>query len=236
MHEGGYPRAARTGGAVLLIGLMAMGGILAGCSETAREPDAAYLIRVDGATMTPLDFNRALEIALTAYPYDIAKDPEAFREARIEHFRQMVERMLLTARARELGVGLAEAEVRKAVAEARKGYPEGEFERALLESAITYEDWEKELRARLLMEKVVDMDLGNRITVTDKEVARYRARHPEPADVPPKEDGERLPAPDPEEILRRRKLEAGYGDYIEGLRKRYPLEINKEQWLKIVGS
>jgi hypothetical protein len=93
--------------------------------------------------------------------------------------------------------------------------------------------WRDRLRVRLLMEKVVDRELAQSLTITAQEIEDYYKAHE--ADFtaesgkPPETDLQRLIV----ERLRRQKVEAAYPQWMDGLRSRYQVEINWELWEQV---
>ena len=228
--------ATRGGFSRLAILLCLIGLLAGGCTDAGsrKEKEPAPLIRVGDVTIGAGEFNRAFEMAMTAYPYEIVKQPRALRAARAQVLRELVERAVLAARARELAIEVTPAELSDAIARIRKGYPEGAFEQALLESAVSYEAWKAALRRRLLMEKVVARELESRISVTDAEIREYYRDHyaggAEPADLHP--DIRKVIA----RRLRAEKIETAYGTWLENLKKTYPIEIDPAEWRRIAGD
>jgi hypothetical protein len=229
--------AARGGFSRLPILLFLTGFLAGGCTDAGsrNEKEPAPLIRVGDVTIGAGEFNRAFEMAMTAYPYEIVKQPRALRAARELVLRELVERAVLAARARELAIEVTPAELSDAIARIRKGYPEGAFEQTLLESAVSYEAWKAALRRRLLMEKVVTRELESRISATDAEIRAYYRDHyaggaEPPADLHP--DIRKAIA----RRLRAEKMETAYGAWLENLKKTYPIEIDPAEWRRIAGD
>jgi hypothetical protein len=85
------------------------------------------------------------------------------------------------------------------------------------------------LRQRLVIDKLIEVDVVSRIQITEEEIAeRYRAYR---AELAPGQS----PAPEPADLhdqlvrqLQRDKTESVYGDWIRDLRQRLPLEINEK--------
>ena len=145
--------------------------------------------------------------------------------------------MILLERAHEIGISVTDIELEKAVAAIKSDYPSGEFEKTLLEFAVSYETWESRLKTRLIMEKVIEKELENRITITPEDIAAYYKKNFQGK----KGESESTPASgDINEIivkqLRREKAEDSYKTWIEELKAKYEIEINSEQWEKISGS
>lgn len=216
--------------------VLLLSGILAGgCTDAGSEKEAhpVPLIRAGETEIHAEEFDRAFEMAMTAYPYDIVKQPRAFREAQEQVLRELVERAVLAARAKDLGLRVTPAELADAVTRIQKGYPEGAFEQALLESAVSYEAWEAALRRRLLMEKVVARELESQVTVTDEEIRDYyRAHYARKGEVPAAlhPDIRKAIA----QTLRTEKIETAYENWLEKLKARYAIEINQSEWRRIL--
>ncbi len=212
---------------------------LAGCSDTAPQQDDEFLLRIGEKMVTRVDFEKAFEIAKSAYPHNIMQKPEALKEAQLRLLNQMTEELILDEHARALKIEISDAELEKAVADIKQDYPEGEFEQTLLENAVSYQTWKNGLRTRLLMEKVVATELEDQISITPEDIAAYYAEH---FDKDGGADGEKDASEEKEmdkmaiKHLRRKKAEEAYKSWMNNLQKKYPVEINWEQWEKITGS
>jgi hypothetical protein len=224
----------------LTIGLFAamlLFGFLVSCMNSGSNPDNEPLIRVRDRILTVLDFNKAFEIAKTAYPHNFEDEPEEFRNARLRLLNQLVVEMIILERAEEQGLSISSEEIHKAVTEIKSDYPEDTFEKALLESAVSYESWEARLKNRLLMQKVVDHELKNQIVITSEDIAGYYERNYQATDT----DAESINETNDinENIikhLRQEKAEKAYKTWIKELKRKYSIEINSTHWEKISGS
>lgn len=199
--------------------------ILSGCTDSATKD--AYLIRAGNSTITISDFNKSFESAKTAYDYDALRNPALMKSIRTDVLRQLAERVVLTARAGELRMDVSDAELGKAVLSAKEGYPDGEFEKTLLESAVSYDSWKTELKNRLLMEKVIEKDLEQEMNITAEDIAEYDAENKEKKQI----SNEMMV-----KLLKKKKAEAAYPAWIEQLQKKYKVELNETEWKKIADS
>ena len=87
------------------------------------------------------------------------------------------------------------------------------------------------------MEKVIDEELKNRISITPEDIAEYykknyQGQRPESDSPQTSEDINELIV----KQLRTEKAEKDYKFWIEDLKQKYTIEINSEQWEKITGS
>jgi len=210
-------------------------GCLVGCYEPKIQEEETYLVQVGETTLTTHDYRKALEIHKTAYDYeDLSENPRVVREAKLQILKEMIERMTLLERARELGLQVDRAELDAAIQEIQKGYPEGAFEEVLLESAISLESWEKELSARLLLEEVIQRDLAEGILTSEDEVEAYIETHHIKIE-PPTETRRAEVNQEVRDHLRREKVETAYPVWVEKLQKKYTIQINESDWQEIVG-
>ena len=221
-----------------------LSGVLSGCadhheSDSESDNKNEYLIRVEDRVTTVFDFNNAFEIVKTAYSHKAMQDPVLFKEAQLRLLNQITEEMVLLERAEELCIRISDLEVKKAVADIKSDYPEGVFEKMLLEYAVPYHFWKKRLKLRLLMEKVAANQMEERIVITPEDISEYYKKHYKEGNL--KSDLNDTSAKvDVNEIiikqLRREKAEETYRLWIKKLKKKYTIKINKAQWEQIVGA
>lgn len=209
----------------------------AGCVQKDADFGNEVLIRVGDRVVTVLDFNKAFEIAETAYSHNIRQQSEELRKAKLSLLNQMTVEMIFLERAEELGIAVTDAELQKAVADIKSDYPEGEFEKTLLEFAVTYDSWESRLKTRLMMQKVIDHELKNQVTITPEDIAEYYKENYQGKEMNP-ESG--AGSEDINESivnqLREKKAEDAYKVWLNDLKQKYAIEINRELWKKISGS
>ena len=220
-----------------LIGLIYSLLLLLGCGDKDSSLPNEVLIRVEDRVVTVLDFNEAFEISKIAFAGNTSEQTEDLRAAQFRLLNELILEMILLERAHEVGINVTDIELEKAVAAIKSDYPEGEFEKTLLEFAVSFETWKNRLETRLIMEKVIEKELENQITITPEDISEHYKKNFQGQ----KNESESNPAAgDINEMivkqLRREKAEEGYKAWIEALKTKYEIEINREQWEKISGS
>ena len=211
--------------------------VLIGCSNSDSNVEDEFLIRLGSRSVTVLEFNEAFEIAKIAHPHQIRNKPDDLKKARLRLINQMMIELMVSERAQELEIKLSEAEVENAIAEIKSDYPEGVFEETLLEVAVSYETWVKRLKTRLIMEKVIDQELKDKIVITPGDISLYYEEN-----FKGKQQSSELNQNSGDineaiiKILRRRKLEEAYSLWINELKSKYKIEVNNTQWEKISGA
>jgi len=210
---------------------------LSACEPKETDLGKEVLIRVADRVMTVLDFKNAFEITKIAYEDNIKEQPEDLRKAQIRLLNQLTVEMILLERAQALKIGITDAELAQAISGIKGDYPEGEFENTLLEYAVSYDSWKDRLRNRLIIEKVIEEELKNRITITAEDISDYYQKHYQGRE---EQAAAGQTADDINEAivkqLRRQKTEEAYSAWIETLKAQYEIELNEVQWEKITGS
>ena len=221
---------------ISLICFLWVGYTLAGCSDFEHKQRDESFIKVGDRIITVADFNKAFEIAKNAYPHNRIQRSNVVREARLRLIQQMTEEMILLERAEELGITITDSQVEKALRDIKKDYPDNVFQEILLEYAIPYQSWKEGLKTRLLMEKVITQELGDKIEITHDDISKYYEEHFEVDDTPPdvnevSKDTNNIII----KILRKEKMEKAYTSWIKKLKKKYAVEINKKELEKMTG-
>jgi len=215
---------------VSLICFLWVGYTLVGCSDSEHKQKDEYFIKVGNRTITVAEFNKAFEIAKNAYPHNSIQQPDVIREIRLRLVQQMTEEMILLQRAEELGITIQDSEVEKTLQELKQDYPDNVFQEILLEYAIPYKSWREGLKTRLLMEKVIAKELGDKIEITYDDISKYYEEHFKDDDtssdvIGRSEDVKNII----KNILRKEQMEKAYVSWIKTLENKYAVEINKKE-------
>ena len=211
--------------------------LICACSGGEDDFSSEHLIRVGDRVATVMDFNKAFELAETAHSFGLRDDAAQLREARERLLNQMTIEMLMLTRADELNLDVSDDEVNAKIAEIKADYPEGTFEEALLEAAVPFDDWKQRMKTRLLVEKLISVELENQMTITPKDItAHYEKYFKLKTDPGTNKSGDPDKKADHEAIikdLRRHKAEEAYDAWVEGLKAMYPVELNASVWKKL---
>jgi len=221
---------------ISLICFLWVGYTLAGCSDFEHKQRNEYFIKVGDRTITVADFNKAFEIAKNAYPQNRIQRPDVNREVRLRLIQQLTEEMILLERAEELGITITDSQVEKALRDIKKDYPDNVFQEILLEYAIPYQSWKEGLKTRLLMEKVITQELGDKIEITHDDISKYYEEHFKDDNTSPdvkavSKDINNIII----KILRKEKMEKAYASWIKKLKNKYAVKINKKELEKMIG-
>jgi parvulin-like peptidyl-prolyl isomerase len=91
---------------------------------------------------------------------------------------QLVERYLILVHGKETGVRLDQGELTEAVEEIKEDYgSDKQFEEALLESYVDFEDWRKRLRDQLLIKKIIKKNFEKIPPISSERIQDYYEKH-----------------------------------------------------------
>lgn len=205
-----------------------------GCGSSTPDRSEDYLIRLGELKVTSYDFLQAFELVKTAHHGSVDSDAPELQQARRQLLNEMAIDLILIKRAQELGVTVTPDELEAAVNAVKADYPPGVFEQTLIESALTFETWKKRLRSRLLMDKLVELELRPHVAFSAEDLAAYYEQHysGKAAGADSEQEFERLKETLVAD-LRRAKTEEAFGAWIDGLRRQYPVEVNAPLWERI---
>lgn len=110
--------------------------------------------------------------------------------AKLSLLGELITQEILLARARELKIEVPSADLDKAYAEARQNMPDEKFQQELTRRGLTADDMREGLRREMITQKLVEQEVGSKVTVTDQEVSDFFNTNRAQFNVP--EEGYRL--------------------------------------------
>lgn len=208
-----------------------------GCGSSERERTEDYLLRLGALEVTRHEFMQAFELAKAAHPGSIDPDSPELQQARRQLLDEMTIDLILLHRSRELGVTVSAAELEAAVNAVKADYPPGVFEQTFVESALPFAAWKQRLGSRLLMDKLVEAELRPHVTISAEDLAAYYEQNyaGKAAGADTEQKFERLKEALVADLLRA-KTEEAFSAWIDGLRSRYPVEVNASVWERITAA
>ena len=96
---------------------------------------------------------------------------------RLSILRQLIDDEILMRRAEKLGLLATDDEVDRKLSEIKSPYTPDQFEQKLKEKRISADDFKRDLRRSLTVEKVMNKEVTSKITVTDQDVNDYYNAH-----------------------------------------------------------
>ena len=154
-----------------------------GVSRPSAEIIEQVLVKVNGDIITKTDFERRQVQVLRAKGVQ-ARDDAALKKA-IEEITpdlivDTIDELLMTQRGRELGQKLSDEEFDKVVANIRKENKldsDEAFQAALKQEGMTMADLRKSLERQMLISRVTQREVMDKVSITEQEAREYHAAH-----------------------------------------------------------
>jgi hypothetical protein len=205
--------------------------VLCACFQKSKEDD--YLIRVGQSVVTVAEFKQAVEAAgEEAFPGEEAIRPSAMNDLRVRVLNQLTEELIITQHAKQLGIQVTEEELDASIAKVKADYPDDTFEKTLLENAVSFQSWKQKMATRLLIDKVIEKELVDKVEITSQDISGYFKAH-FPDGVPEGEDADQINKRIVQH-LRQQKAEKMYQAWIEKLRKAFPADVHQQRWSRLM--
>jgi len=152
--------------------------LMACAGETQFDNAGKPFINVDGKVLTLSEFNELFEaFRMDWEPAGKAGD---LRETRAAFLLQLVEELIILRRAEELGLEISQSELDSAMKTMRASYGEDGLEEMFIKKAVSPDTWKKRLKMQLLVDKVIDTDLAQKISVDPEDIRAYHEKHDHP--------------------------------------------------------
>ncbi len=215
--------------------------IFAGCSESEKINESVFLIKTPSMEITSFEFSEELDLKRAAYPYNIDENSAEYNEMVIHLVQILSEEMILLSEAVQKGVVVTDEELVRAEIEFKKDYPDDSFDQMLLRNAIPYALWKKRFRRDMIIEKLVEQELVEKIEITSQDIVKFynklkvKENPPPPVhktdktDISSKADKKVDSETELVSRLRMQKTQEKYEQWIQDLWNQYPIEINKEE-------
>ncbi|MBU8911203.1 MAG: hypothetical protein KOO65_08035 [Desulfobacterales bacterium] len=204
-----------------------------GCSEPAKEKVPGFLIKTPSMIITSPDFLEELDMKKAAYPYNIHENAAEYNEMVIHLVKMLSEEIILLSAAADKSVVVTDQEAESAEEEFKKEYPDDSFDQILLKNAISYSFWKKRFKKNMIMEKLIDQELRQKIEITSQDIVEFYKKHRIAGATDTDDNALVLKKIENEQELvsrlRVQKTQDQYDEWIQQLEKDYPVEINKDK-------
>jgi peptidyl-prolyl cis-trans isomerase SurA len=96
---------------------------------------------------------------------------------RLNILRQMIDDEMVMRRAEKLGLLATEEEVDRRLNEIKSPYTQEEFDQRLKDKKITLDDFKRDIRRSITVDKVMNKEVASKINVTDQDITNYFNAH-----------------------------------------------------------
>jgi peptidyl-prolyl cis-trans isomerase SurA len=159
---------------ILVAGLMA-----AGCRRQA-SPDV--LAEVNGYKVQRSEVDKLFNRLTAGVPDKLTSTEE--QAARLKILHQIIERQLQLHRAEKLGITATDEEVTTKFNQSKAPYTNEEFAKKLHDVGMTEDEYKQELRRGLTIDKMLNQEVGAKISISDADIQAYYNQHKSEFNVP----------------------------------------------------
>ena len=157
-------------------------GTALGCA-LALATLVACKSEVSGDVMATVDGRKIFRSDIDKY-YDnqvaSAQQAPAGEQAtilRLNILRQLIDDEIVMHRAEKLGLLATEEEVDRKLNEIKSPYTQEEFDQRLKEKKLSLEDFKRDIRRSITVDKVMNKEVASKINVTDQDINDYYNQH-----------------------------------------------------------
>jgi len=144
-----------------------------GCGTKLAGDDVAAT--VDGRKITRADLEKYYENQTAGSPQQPSGEQATSLHLSILH--QLVDFEILMRRAEKLGLLATDDEVERKLNEIKSPYTKEQFDARLKEKKLTLDDFKRDLRRQLTVDKVLNKEVTSKINVTDQDISNYYNAH-----------------------------------------------------------
>ena len=144
-----------------------------GCGAKLAGDDVAAT--VDGRKIYRADVEKYYENQTAGSQQQPAG--EQATSLRLSILRELVDNEILMRRAEKLGLLATDDEVERKLNEIKSPYTKEEFDARMKEKKLTLDDFKRDLRRSLTVEKVLNKEVTSKINVSDQDITNYYNAH-----------------------------------------------------------
>ena len=158
-----------------LAALLATAVFLAGLLGCKSQVSGDVMATVDGRKIFHSDVDKYYNNQVASAQQ--APSGEQATILRLNILRQLIDDEMVMRRAEKLGLLATEEEVDRKLNEIKSPYTQEQFDQRLKERQITLDDFKKDLRRSLTIDKVLNKEVTSKINVTDDDITNYYNQH-----------------------------------------------------------
>ena len=156
--------------AAVALGLLLLAGA---CSSGQAGPDV--LAKVNGHKIMRSEVEKYFRNQTEGSPQPPSE--EQAQSLRLSILRELIDNELLMQRAEKLGIMTTDEEVENKLNAVKAPYTKEEFDRRLQERKITLDDFRRDIRRSITVEKVLNKEVSSKANVNDADISAYYNQH-----------------------------------------------------------
>ena len=147
--------------------------VCAGCGSKQAPGDVMAV--VDGHNIYRADVEKYYQNQIAGSGGETSDEQAA--STRLTILRQLIDNEVFMRQAEKLGLLATEDEVDRRVNEIKAPFSKEEFEARLRDKKITFDDFRRDVRRSLTVDKVLNKEITSKISISDKDITDYYNAH-----------------------------------------------------------
>ena len=143
--------------------------------SSCNSHSADVMARVNGHDILKSDVEKYFQNSTAG-----AEQPPVGEQAgslRLSILRELIDNEIIMRRAEKLGLLATDEEVDRKLNEVKSPYTQEQFDQRLKDKKITLEDFKRDIRRSLTVEKVINKEITSKVSVTDQDITNYYNAH-----------------------------------------------------------
>ena len=166
------PEASLTIAASLLLAFLLL---LTGSGCTPKQAGADVMATVNGRKITRTEVEKYYNNQTADAPQKPSQ--EQADSLRLSILRELIDNEILMQRAEKMGLLATDEEINSKLAEIKAPYTQEEFDKRLKERNLTLDDFKRDLRRSITIEKVLNKEITSKINISDDDITAYYNQH-----------------------------------------------------------
>ncbi len=154
---------------------MALVTLLAGVACSGKQEGADVMATVNGHKITRTEVEKYFNNQTAQSPQK--PGAEQADSLRLSILRELIDNEILMQRAEKLGLLATDEEVNSKLAEIKAPYTQEEFDKRLKERDLTLDDFKRDLRRSITVDKVLNKEVTSKINISDDDITAYYNQH-----------------------------------------------------------
>ena len=159
-------------GALALVAI-AVVSFTAACNSSTTSPDV--MAKVNGHKIMRTEVDKYYDNQTAGSPQQPTE--EQATSLRLSILKELIDNEILMQRAEKLGLLATNEEVEQKLNEIKQPYTQEEFDKRLKEKKITLDDFKRDLRRSITVDKVTNKEITSKINITDADITGYYNAH-----------------------------------------------------------
>lgn len=160
---------------VVAAGVLAVAALLVSVGCSNKQVGNDVMATVNGRKITRTDVQKFYDAQVAGSPQQ--PSAEQADTLRLKILSDLIDNEILMQRAEKLGLLATDEEVNAKLTEIKAPFTQEQFDQRLKERQITLEDFKKDLRRSLTIEKVLNKEVTSKINISDEDITSYYNQH-----------------------------------------------------------